>query len=598
LANSSNGENFPHSDFPPVFDVIVVGAGAAGLYAALCVPESLQVGLIAKDSLPLSASDWAQGGMAAAIAPEDSALLHIEDTLKAGAGLCDWEAVKFLAERAGQSVAALLELGVTFDRASQGDLALTLEAAHSRRRVLHAADTTGRAVVSTLSAQVLRRPNIRAIPGAFALDLWLNPTSGRTQGVVLVYGDRLWWVKAGAVVLATGGGGQVFSQTTNPSVSTGDGVAIAWRAGAILRDLEFVQFHPTALTQPGAPRFLISEAVRGEGAHVVDANGYRFLFDYHPAGELAPRDVVSRSIFLHLRHLADGDRPPTDEPADPSQRDPRDSPPTSPSDRVWLDLRPIPAAKIRRRFPNIVQVCQKWGIDPFSQPIPVAPAAHYWMGGILTDLKGRTSIPGLYAVGETASTGVHGANRLASNSLLECIVFGAELSQVELEFPEGKDPCTASGTLTADELGDLDAQQATLRELRRALPHLVWQSAGICRGQAMLDTAIAQIETWQAEFCRQPLSQSLLHLNRARHLDLKLPEANRLLRDWGETRNLLDVAYLILTSAALRKESRGGHYRLDYPSPLPTWQVHTLVKNRLWSTLPLSAAPGEISGDS
>jgi L-aspartate oxidase len=220
------------------------------------------------------------------------------------------------------------------------------------------------------------------------------------------------------------------------------------------------------------------------------------------------------------------------------------------------------------------------------------------MGGILTDLKGRTSIPGLYAVGETASTGVHGANRLASNSLLECIVFGAELSQVELEFPEGKDPCTASGTLTADELGDLDAQQATLRELRRALPHLVWQSAGICRGQAMLDTAIAQIETWQAEFCRQPLSQSLLHLNRARHLDLKLPEANRLLRDWGETRNLLDVAYLILTSAALRKESRGGHYRLDYPSPLPTWQVHTLVKNRLWSTLPLSAAPGEISGDS
>jgi L-aspartate oxidase len=292
-------DSSPDSSIPTEFDVLVVGAGAAGLYAALCLSDTLKVGLITKDTLSTGASDWAQGGIAAVIDPADSSQLHVEDTMRAGAGLCDLDAVQFLVEQASECIHALVDMGVAFDRKGS-QLALTLEAAHSRPRVLHAADTTGRKVVSTLTAQVLQRPNIRVLQQAFALSLWLNPRTGRCQGIRLIYNGHVNWVRAGAVVLATGGGGQVFAQTTNPEVSTGDGVAIAWRAGAILRDLEFVQFHPTALTKPGAPRFLISEAVRGEGAHLIDRQGRRFAFDYHPAGELAPRDVVSRAIFSHL----------------------------------------------------------------------------------------------------------------------------------------------------------------------------------------------------------------------------------------------------------------------------------------------------------
>ncbi len=361
----------PQLDRPTQFDVLVVGAGAAGLYAALCLPETLAVGLITKDTLSIGASDWAQGGIAAAIAPSDSPLLHIEDTIQAGAGLCDLDAVTFLVEQAPECIQSLVDLGVAFDR-REGKLAMTLEAAHSRPRVLHAADTTGRAVVSTLTAQVLRRKNITVLQQAFALSLWLEPQTGRCQGISLIYNSQMHWIRAGAVVLATGGGGQVFAQTTNPEVSTGDGVAMAWRARAILRDLEFFQFHPTALTKPGAPHFLISEAVRGEGAHLVDEAGRRFAFDYHPAGELAPRDVVSRAVFSHLQQT-------TDDPA---------------TGQVYLDLRSLPADKIRHRFPNIIQVCQRWGIDVFREPIPVAPAAHYWMGGIAVDIANRTSSPG------------------------------------------------------------------------------------------------------------------------------------------------------------------------------------------------------------
>jgi L-aspartate oxidase len=403
-----------------------VGAGAAGLYAALCLPDTLQVGLITKDTLSTGASDWAQGGIAAVIDPTDSLALHVEDTMQAGAGLCDLDAVKFLVEYAPECIQSLVDMGVAFDR-KENQLALTLEAAHSRPRVLHAADTTGRKVVSTLTSQVLQRQNITVLQQAFAVSLWLNPETGHCQGISLIYNGQVSWVRAGAVVLATGGGGQVYAQTTNPEVSTGDGVAIAWRAGAILQDLEFVQFHPTALTKPGAPRFLISEAVRGEGAHLVDAKGHRFAFDYHPDGELAPRDVVSRAIFSHLQRQAETAK---EETADTKEKSPLSSSLLPTPQCVYLDLQPIPADTIRYRFPNIIQVCQQWGVDIFNEPIPVAPAAHYWMGGITTDLMNRTSIPGLYAVGETASTGVHGANRLASNSLLECIVFGAQLAKI------------------------------------------------------------------------------------------------------------------------------------------------------------------------
>jgi L-aspartate oxidase len=538
------------------FDVLVIGAGAAGLYTALCLPEHLQVGLINKNTLPVSASDWAQGGIAAAIAPEDSAALHVQDTLAAGAGLCDLEAVKFLVEEAGACIDSLVKMGVAFDRTGP-DLALTLEAAHSRRRVLHAADTTGKAVISTLTAKVLSRKNIQLVSPAFALSLWLDET-GRCQGISSICGSQVKWLRAQAVVLATGGGGQVFAQTTNPSVSTGDGVAIAWRAGALLRDLEFVQFHPTALSKVGAPRFLISEAVRGEGAHLVDSKGYRFAFDSHPSGELAPRDVVSRAIFRHLQK--------TGEP------------------HVWLDLRPIAVDRLRYRFPNIIQVCADWGIDIFSEPVPVTPAAHYWMGGIVADKFNQTSIPGLYAVGETASTGVHGANRLASNSLLECLVFGAQMGLLQLEGGKTK---TLKDEFDAGEIleksicsKDIEA----IEKLRVELPNLVWQSAGICRGQRDLESAIVQVEIWRQEFASLPLSQTLLKLRPGKILDFSIAdqETSLVLRNWGEVGNLLDIGYLILKSAAFRTESRGGHYRLDYPLTDPGWCSHTLIQNTNW----------------
>ncbi|ABA20260.1 L-aspartate oxidase [Trichormus variabilis ATCC 29413] len=547
-------------EFPSQFDVLVVGAGAAGLYTALCLPESLRVGLITKETVALSASDWAQGGIAAAIAPNDSPSLHIEDTIHAGAGLCDVTAVEFLAQQAPKCIKSLVDLGVAFDRHGQA-LALTLEAAHSRNRVLHAADTTGREVTTTLTTQVLRRPNIQVIQQALALSLWLEPETGHCQGISLFYQGAITWVRAGAVVLATGGGGQVFAQTTNPAVSTGDGVAIAWRAGAILRDLEFVQFHPTALTKSGADRFLISEAVRGEGAHLVDDEGRRFAFDYHPAGELAPRDVVSRAIFSHLQRTA----------VDPATA------------YVWLDMRPIPEEKIRLRFPNIVKVCQRWGIDVFHEPIPVAPAAHYWMGGIATDLNNQTNIPGLYAVGETASTGVHGANRLASNSLLECIVFGAQLANLT---PADLTQHTETPALPTKEF-KIDAsewqnQQSQLTILREKLPRLVWQSAGICREQSTLSVAIATVESWQQDFAALPLSQFFLSLQPNEPVSFNFSDTDQQLRLWAETGNLLDVAYLILKSAAFRTESRGGHFRLDYPDSNPDWQVHTLVQKHQW----------------
>ena len=526
------------------------------------------MGLIAKETINLSASDWAQGGIAAAIAPDDSPQLHVEDTLRAGAGLCDRAAVTFLAHHAPECIQSLVDMGVAFDRHDR-ELALTLEAAHSRRRVLHAADTTGRQVIATLTARVLERQNIQVIPQTIALNLWRNPQTGYCQGISLVDRDRILWLRAKAVILATGGGGQVFAQTTNPKLSTGDGVAIAWRAGAMLRDLEFVQFHPTALTKPGADRFLISEAVRGEGAHLIDDEGKRFTFDYHPAGELAPRDVVSRAIFSHLQRTS----------ADPATA------------HVWLDLRSIPEAKIRQRFPNIIQVCQHWGIDVFKEPIPVAPAAHYWMGGIATDLMNRTSIPGLYAVGETASTGVHGANRLASNSLLECIVFGAQMALLKDEVGGMKDEFTGSDFSLyplSFSLSEVDwlSQQAKIEAIRYELPRLVWQSAGICRERLGLEQAIAQVKLWQQAFISLPLSQFLLQLppEQPAQIDIpvNIPQVEQCLRLWSETRNLLDIAYLILKSAAFRTESRGGHYRLDYPHTDPDWQVHTLVQYEQW----------------
>ncbi|MEL7476137.1 MAG: L-aspartate oxidase, partial [Cyanobacteria bacterium J06555_12] len=405
------------------WDVAIVGSGAAGLYTALSFPSDWRILLVTKETLPTSSSSWAQGGIAAAIEPDDSPQLHAADTLRAGVGLCEPDAVQVLVQEAGDRIEELLRWGVEFDRAKQTQqaapelgtlphrLAVTLEAAHSRRRVLHVADATGKALVQRLLAKVIEADNITIWERAQVVDLWM--VQGSCCGF---YGIR--WneshpegfsVRTSATVLATGGAGQLYTHTTNPSSSTGDGQAIAWRAGAALRDLEFMQFHPTALMVPNAPRFLISEAVRGEGAHLVDVAGDRFAFEYHPDGELAPRDVVSRAIFRHLQNRSPGE-----------------------PNHVWLDMRHLAPATIRHRFPTIAKVCQRHGIDIFSELVPVAPAAHYWMGGIETDLWGRTSVPDLYAVGEVASTGVHGANRLASNSLLECLVFAHRLASAIL----------------------------------------------------------------------------------------------------------------------------------------------------------------------
>ena len=539
---------------PLTFDVLVVGGGAAGLYSALCLPSTLHIGLITKDTLSLSASDWAQGGIAAAIAPDDAPELHIADTLNAGAGLCDRQAVEILVRKAGECIQNLTHMGVAFDRKGE-QLAMTLEAAHSRRRVLHAADTTGRAVVATLTEQVLKRPNIHIFNQTLALDLWMH--QGECCGVQLIHQHQLHQVQANAVVLATGGGGQIYAQTTNPAASTGDGVAMAWRAGAQLRDLEFMQFHPTALTKAGAPRFLISEAVRGEGAHLIDGEGKRFAFDYHPDGELAPRDIVSRAIFNHL------------------QKKPDES-------VVYLDLRVVEPERVQRRFPNIIRKCQKWaGIDIFKAPIPVSPAAHYWMGGITTNIHSQTTIPRLYAVGENASTGVHGANRLASTSLLECLVFGAQLKKLEpSSLGEFSSPRSTFATDTSSGLAnisiDLDTAISWLKQHRPAISQLVWQSAGISRDAREMTSALTQLDQWQTEFKALELTAAINNGLGPGPLPATLTFEK--LRLWAETRNLLAVASLVLKSALFRTESRGGHHRSDYPTTAPHWQAHTLLQ--------------------
>ncbi|MCL1464009.1 L-aspartate oxidase [Argonema galeatum] len=537
-------------DIPPHFDIIVVGSGAAGLYAALCLPDHLRVGLVTKDAIHTGSSNWAQGGIAAAIDPSDTPILHLEDTLKAGVGLCDPEAVKFLVENAPGAIAHLVEMGVAFDRKGE-KLAMTLEAAHSRPRVLHSADTTGRAIIDTLTAKVRERPNIQVVSQAVALNLWLTPEKDSVQGISLLYQSQIRWLKSSAVILATGGGGQVFTQTTNPKVSTGDGVALAWRAGAVLRDLEFFQFHPTALTKPGAPHFLISEAVRGEGAHLIDDRGYRFAFEYHPAGELAPRDVVSRAIFHHLHKTA----------TDPTHA------------HVYLDLRPIDPDRIRYRFPNIINVCQQWGIDVFQEPIPVAPAAHYWMGGVACDLMSRTSVRGLYAIGETASTGVHGANRLASNSLLECVVFAAQLSRIEIEpILVGPDSDSLMQVNS-----DWKEEMEKIASIRQMLPNLMWESAGISRQGELLELALERVHDWREMLASFKSVEFLVNLSPHQMIRLDSTDAEEQLRMVAETLNLLDLGYLILKSAAWRTESRGAHYRSDYPQTSENWEVHTLV---------------------
>ena len=561
-------------ELPRQWDVIVVGGGAAGLMAALELPEGLRVLLLNKDgSAPRSASRWAQGGIAAVTRPEDSFDSHVQDTLRAGAGLCDPAAVALLVREAPACVQRLLELGMDFDRNGEV-LSTTLEAAHSHRRVLHAQDRTGGALVEALERRVAAREGLTRRAGMLALQLLVE--EGRCCGLQVLDGEHVHWLRARAVVLATGGGGHLFANTTNPPQASGDGIAMAWQAGAVIRDLEFVQFHPTALMLPGAPHFLISEAVRGEGARLVDERGESPVAQL-AGGDLAPRDAVSRALVQRMREgqLA----------------------------HLWLDLRPVGVARLERQFPTILGRCRELGLEPTAAPIPVAPAAHYWMGGIRTDHQAATTLPGLYAVGEVASSGVHGANRLASNSLMECLVFARQLRQIKLGPAPAQDqpaPSLSAPSLSAaihSEPGRGPAGLPNLADLQhriQELRQLCWQVAGVEREPAPLREALLAAQQQAADLAGVPLLDQVANLPSDAHLPLD-GSTGSWLRSVHDLQQRLRLAALLLEAALFRQESRGGHYRLDAPAAQPFWRCHTLQqRGQLIHTETVGASRTEI----
>jgi L-aspartate oxidase len=523
-------------------DVVVVGSGVAGLTAALHLREAgLHVTVVTKVNIDDGSTRWAQGGIAAVLDPYDTPAEHAADTLVAGVGLCDKAAVDVLVTEGPARVRELMRWGAEFDRHPDGALMLTREGGHHANRIVHAGgDATGAEVQRALHAAVLRDPWIRLVEHALVLDL-LRDASGRACGVTLhVLGegseDGVGAILARAVVLATGGMGQVYATTTNPVVSTGDGVALALRAGATVTDIEFVQFHPTALMVPSSPggqrsaqQPLVSEAMRGEGAHLVDADGKRFMVGQHELAELAPRDVVAKGIHRVL--LSTG------------------------ADHVFLDARHIP--DLARRFPTITASCRAAGIDPETELIPVAPAAHYASGGVRTDLDGRTSIDGLYACGEVACTGVHGANRLASNSLLEGLVFARRIAaDVARYLPDQTDPAAATNRPTVDSAASVgsDASDgwAIDNEIRPALQRAMTRGAGVLRSEESLaatNTAVASLGTRRA-----PANTA----------------------SW-EAANLVTVAAALLAAASRRVETRGCHWREDFPAADPAWLGHLLA---------------------
>ena len=520
------------------WDVVVVGAGAAGLMTCLDLPAGLSILLLNRNTGRRSSSRWAQGGIAAVTRQEDTAQSHAEDTLRAGAGLCDGDAVRLLVEQAPHCVQRLQRLGMAFDR--DGDaLATTLEAAHSHRRVLHVQDRTGRALVDVLRDRVEQRPGLLHRRGVRVTRLLVE--DGRCCGVQVLDGRHLQTIRSRAVVLASGGGGHLFANTTNPAQACGEGIALAWEAGASVEDLEFVQFHPTALRLDDAPCFLISEAVRGEGGVLVDARGGSPV-DHLLLRDLAPRDQVSRALVQCMRE----------------QR----------VDQMWLDFSAIPREKAEARFPTILDRCGEFGLNPLERPIPVAPAAHYWMGGVATDLQAATDLPGLYAVGEAACTGVHGANRLASNSLMECLVFAHRMTQIELG--PTSNPLQHSSTQPC---GDVLVESVTSSELMERIEHLrllCWQQAGVDRSVQGLSAALNQLKDELHWLERQPL---LRCLDRG---PLMLEDGSR--RDLNlllDLRHRLITSQLMLDACLFRAESRGGHFRTDAPSPLPQWQCHS-----------------------
>ena len=500
---------------PSETDFIVVGAGIAGLRAAVELASAGRVLCLAKRELTESNTQYAQGGIAAALSDDDEVRLHLEDTLKAGDGLCNEEAARVLVEEGPPRIEELIEWGTEFDRAG-AKIAFTREGAHSRSRVLHAhGDSTGREIGRALYLKATAIKSISFREFEFITDLLVR--DGAVVGIrVLDQSGQLHEIQASAVLLATGGLGHVYSNTTNPAVATGDGVAMAYRAGAEITDMEFVQFHPTALFLKGAPRFLLSEALRGEGAYLRNLELKRFMPKYHEQAELAPRDVVARAIAHELELVG------------------------RPDAAVYLDLTHLNAERVRQRFPMIYSTCMEYNIDITAELVPVRPAAHYAMGGVRTDLWGQTSLPGLYAAGEVACTGVHGANRLASNSLLEGLVYGARAAQRMRDRlgPVNRHPARA--TARAATAGS-NGKGKQVEQFIQKVQSLMWERVGVVRDGKALQQVVPELKSLQAQ--------------------APSPDDRRS----HEACNILQAGLLIARLALAREESRGAHYRLDFP---------------------------------
>ena len=512
-------------------DVLILGGGLAGLRAALAVDPRLAVTVVTKEDLQASSSQWAQGGIASVVDPEDRFDNHVADTLTAGCGLCHEDVVDAVIREAPGRIAELIAWGTRFDSAN-GSLELGREGGHSHHRIVHAlGDATGREVMRAVIEQAQRLDNLAVWPDTFTIDLVTH--EGRCRGAIVwnpAHGKTIVWARR--TILATGGAGQLYRESTNPPGASGDGMALAWRAGAELRDMEFMQFHPTVLYIAGGARSLITEAVRGAGAYLVDRDGRRFMPEFDPRAELAPRDVVSRAItvVMHRTHHAN----------------------------VYLDLAHLDADMVRRRFPGMAEICAKFGLDLARDRIPVRPGAHYMIGGVTVDDTGRTTLPGLIAAGEVTSSGLHGANRLASNSLLEGLVYGARAGAAAsadvLAMPGGDGgdafrvppisfPRAGGGELK----GTLD-----LADIRNSLRALMWRHVGVERTEASLREALDTVEGW----CRYVLPRQFAD-----------PQG------W-QLQNMLEVARLMIHAAIDRRETRGVHYRADHPATSDAWRRH------------------------
>jgi len=523
------------------FDVLIIGSGAAGLSLALELAPGLQVAVISKSRLQEGCTLYAQGGISSVTHPEDSFAAHIRDTLDAGAGLNNPDAVRYAIEAGPAAISQLVDLGVPFTRHPEADQTpayhLTREGGHSARRVLHSADATGKAIEETLASQARQRTNISLFEHHIAVDLITGAKAGldtnRCLGAYVLNRQRkhVEVFAARFVVLATGGASKVYLYTSNPDTSSGDGIAMAWRAGCRVANMEFNQFHPTCLYHPKAKSFLVSEAVRGEGGRLLLPDGEPFMQRFDPRGDLAPRDIVARAIDHEMKRLG--------------------------LEYVLLDISHKPAPFIREHFPTIYARCRELGYDMTLEPIPVVPAAHYTCGGVMTDLRARTDVPGLYAVGEVACTGMHGANRMASNSLLECVVFARTASQ---DIMEQLDTAPAPPVLPAwDESRVRDSDEEVVvshnwDELRRCM----WNYVGIVRTSKRLERASRRVQLLQQE-----IQEYYSHFT--------------ISGDLLELRNLAQIAELIIRSAQQRKESRGLHYTLDYPETASGEPVDTIL---------------------